>query len=74
MLAREAYETPQIVKPTAITVGCVSVLDGKTLLLKTLHLHVLATAHGEIKLRLNCKLPLGWLAFPVPEEAMQAAG
>lgn len=50
------------------SLGCLSELDGKTLLLKTPH--NLITEHGEIKSVLTRKLLAGYLAFVVPEGIM----
>lgn len=67
LLAREVPEVPQTIKAIATTVGYMPELDGKTLLLKTLHVYTLTIGHGEIKLGLSWKFPPCWLAFRVPE-------
>lgn len=52
LLTRGVPKAPQIIKAisTAVAVGCMSGLDGKTLLLQTLHVHALAKGFREIKL------------------------
>ena len=49
-LAREAPETPQIIKAIATAFSCMPGLDSDTLLLKTPHMHALTVEHGDIKL------------------------
>lgn len=43
LLAREAPEAPQIMKAIAIAVGCIPALDGKILLMKTIHVYSMTT-------------------------------
>lgn len=74
LLTKEVPEVPQTQKATAATVGYMPELDDKTLLLKTLHVYTLTIGHGKIRLGLNWKFPPCWLAFRVPEGAVQAAG
>lgn len=45
----------------AVAIDCPPKHDGKTLFLMTLHISL--PEHGEIKLVLTRKLPLGWLDF-----------
>lgn len=43
LLAREAPEAPQIMKAIATAVGCIPALDGKILLMKTIHVYTMTT-------------------------------
>lgn len=62
MLAREAPEVPQTIKAIATTVGCIPKLDGETQ--RLCMCLVFDAGQGEIKLRVNWKLPpCCWLSW-----------
>lgn len=56
----------------AIALGSLTELDSKAPLLKTPH--TLFTRSGEIQLVLAWKLLHCWIAFQVPEDAVQPSG
>lgn len=64
----EGSEAPQSRKAIATVVGYMPDQHVKTLLLKTPH--PFTAGHREIKLGLNWKFPLCWLAFIAPEGIM----